>query len=75
MAQTRPGFGIPAPVVTMTRTGGSAAILTLIAPTAPGVAITTAVSKGAGGWYRLRVRIGDQQLSFLISAGGDIRAG
>lgn len=29
---------LPAPVVTMTRTGSSAAILTLIAPTAPGTA-------------------------------------
>ena len=65
----------PAPVVTMTRTGSSAAILTLIAPTAPGTAITTAISRAAGGWYRLRVQIGGRQLSFLVSPGGAIQAG
>jgi hypothetical protein len=67
--------GIPAPVVTMTRTGRSAAILTLIAPTAPGVPITAAVSAASRGRYRLRVRIGGRQLTFLVSAGGDIRPG
>jgi hypothetical protein len=66
---------IPAPVVTMTRTGSSAAILTLIAPTAPGTAIGAAVVAGPRGWYRLRVQIGGRQLSFLIGAGGDIQAG
>jgi hypothetical protein len=66
---------IPAPVVTMTRTGRSAAILTLIAPTAPGVAISASVSRTSGGWYRLRVQIGGRQLTFLVSAGGDIQAG
>jgi hypothetical protein len=66
---------IPAPVVTMTRTGRSAAILTLIAPTAPGVPVTAAVSGASRGWYRLRVQIGGRQLSFLISASGDIQAG
>jgi hypothetical protein len=66
---------IPAPVVTMTRTGPSAAILTLIAPAAPGTAISASVGQGPHGWYRLRVQIGGRQLSFLISAGGDIEAG
>jgi len=66
---------IPAPVVTMTRTGSSAAILTLIAPTAPGAGIGASVSDGPGGWYRLSLQIGGQQLSFLISPGGDIQAG
>ena len=66
---------IPAPVVTMTRTGSSAAILTLIAPTAPGTAVTATASRGPGGWYRLRVQIGGRQLSFLVNPGGDIQAG
>jgi hypothetical protein len=65
----------PAPVVTMTRTGSRAAILTLIAPTAPGTAVTALASRGPGGWYRLRVGIGGRQLSFLVSSGGDIQAG
>ncbi len=65
----------PAPVVTMTRTGSSAEILTLIAPTAPGVLITASISQHSSGWYQLRLRIGGRQLSFLVSAGGDIQAG
>ncbi len=64
-----------APVVTMSRSGSSAAILTLIAPTASGVSISAAAGPGPGGWYRLRVDIGGRQLSFLVSPGGDIRAG
>jgi hypothetical protein len=66
---------IPAPVVTMTRTGSSAAILTLIVPSTPGVRITAAVSGASRGWYRLRVQIGGRQLTFLVSAGGDIQPG
>jgi hypothetical protein len=66
---------IPAPVVMMTRTGSGAAILTLIAPTDPGAAVSASVGAGPRGWYRLRVQIGGRQLSFLISASGDIRTG
>jgi hypothetical protein len=66
---------LPAPVVTMTRTGSSAAILTLIAPTAPGTAVTATASKSSGGWYRVRVQLGGRQLSFLVSPGGEIQAG
>ncbi len=65
----------PAPVVTMTRTGSSAAILTLIAPAAPGTAISAAIGPGPGGWYLLRLQIGGQQVSFLVSPGGDIQPG
>jgi hypothetical protein len=65
----------PAPVVTMTRTGPSAAILTLIAPGAPGTAISASVGQGPHGWYQLRVQIGGRLLSFLVSPGGDIQAG
>ncbi len=66
---------IPAPVITMTRTGPSAAILTLIAPTSPGTAITAAITQGPADWYQLRLQIGARQLSFLISADGDIQPG
>jgi hypothetical protein len=62
----------PAPVITMTRTGSSTAMLTLIAPSAPGAAITTAITQQPGGWYHLRVTIGGSSASFLISAGGYI---
>jgi uncharacterized membrane protein YdjX (TVP38/TMEM64 family) len=61
--------------VTMTRTGSRVAILTLIAPTAPGVLVSAAIGTSPGGWYRLRVRIGGRAFSFWISAGGDIGAG
>ena len=59
----------------MTRTGSSAAILTLIAPSAPGVPIAAAVSGASRDRYRLRVQIGGRRLTFLVSAGGDIQAG
>src|SRR5579859_2040875 len=69
----------PAPVVTMTATGRSAAILTLIVPTAPGVpvgaVVGAVVGPASGGWYRLRVLIGGRQLAFLVSADGDIVLG
>ncbi len=65
----------PAPVVTMSRTGSSAAILTLIAPTAPGTGISASVGSAPGGWYQLRLDIGGRQLSFLVSPGGDIQPG
>ncbi len=65
----------PAPVVTMTRTGSSAAILTLIAPAAPGTAISASTGPGPHGWYRLYVQLGGDLLSFLVSPGGDIQAG
>jgi hypothetical protein len=65
----------PAPVVTMTRTGSSAAILTLIAPSGPGTAISASVGPGPHGWYQLFVQMGGSQLSFLVSLGGDIQAG
>jgi hypothetical protein len=64
-----------APVVTMSRSGSSAAILTLIAPTAPGTGISASIGPGPRGWYRLRLDIGGRSLSFLVSPGGDIRAG
>jgi hypothetical protein len=65
----------PAPVITMTRTGPSAAILTLIAPTSPGTAITATITQRTPGWYKLRLQIGGSQLSFLVSADGDIQQG
>jgi hypothetical protein len=65
----------PAPVVTMTRTGSSAAILTLIAATAPGTAITAAISPHSPGWYQLVIDIGGTRATFLISAGGGIEQG
>jgi Heparinase II/III-like protein len=63
---------IPAPVITMTRTGSSTAMLTLIAPFSPGASVTTAITQQPGGWYHLRVNLGGSSASFLISAGGYI---
>jgi hypothetical protein len=65
----------PAPVITMTRTGPSAAILTLIAPSAPGTAVTTAISQQPDGQDRLQIHIGSASASFKISDGGDIQPG
>jgi Heparinase II/III-like protein len=66
---------IPAPVITMTRSGPSAAILTLIAPTSPGATITAAITQRSAGWYQLRLQIGGSQVTMLVSAGGDIEQG
>jgi hypothetical protein len=65
----------PAPVITMTRTGSSAAILTLIAPSSPGAVVTAAITQQSGGWYHLQVDLGGRQVPFLISAGGYIEQG
>jgi hypothetical protein len=62
----------PAPVITMTRGGaGAAAILTLIAPTAPGTAVSATVTRRPGG-YRLDIRIGGGTTSLLIGRDGVI---
>jgi hypothetical protein len=51
----------PAPVVTMTRYGDSASILTVIVPAAPGTAVSaSAVAHGAGR-YLLRIAIGQSR--------------
>jgi hypothetical protein len=63
----------PAPVITMTRSGPSAALLTLIAPSSPGAVVSTAISPQPGGWYQLRVHVGGDSASFLVSTGGNIR--
>jgi hypothetical protein len=59
----------------MTREGPSAAILTLIAPAAPGTAITALIGQQSRGWYRLQLRIGGRQIAFLVSADGSIQPG
>ena len=64
-----------APIVTMTRSGASAAMLTLIAPTARGVPVHTSVTAAGGGRYRLRVTIGGRSLSFLVTSDGRIQQG
>jgi heparinase II/III-like protein len=62
-----------AKIVTMTRGGASAAMLTLIAPTAPGARVKASIAAAGGGRYRLRVTIGGQSLTFLVTAGGAIK--
>jgi hypothetical protein len=66
---------IPAPVITMTRAGPSAAMLTLVAPSAPGAVVTAALTRGSRGWYRLQVDLGANRVSFLISTAGYIEQG
>jgi hypothetical protein len=57
----------------MTRTGPSAAMLTLIAPASPGTSITASVTAQPSGWYALRVQIGPAVRILLVSSGGGIR--
>jgi Heparinase II/III-like protein len=63
---------IPADVVEMTRTGPSAAILTLIVPTAPSATVSTALSGPPAGPWQLRVRAGSATATFTITADGMI---
>jgi hypothetical protein len=66
---------IPVPVITMTRNGSSAAILTLIAPSGPGAAVTAAITQQPGGSYHLQVDLPGSPVSSLISPGGYIEQG
>jgi Heparinase II/III-like protein len=63
---------IPADVVMMTRTGPSAAMLTLIVPAAPGTTVTTAISGPPGGPYLLRVQVGASVSVLTVTGDGDI---
>jgi hypothetical protein len=65
----------PAAVVTMNCSGPNAAMLTLIAPAAPGMPITASATARPGGWYALRIQIGPVVRNLLVSASGDIRLG
>jgi hypothetical protein len=62
---------LPADVVTMSRTGASTTMLTLIVPSAPGTSVTTSIGRVRGG-YRLRVRVGSTVAAFGIGADGVI---
>lgn len=62
---------LPADVVTMSRTGSSTTMLTLIIPTAPGTRVTTTIGRRRGG-CRLHVRVGGTVSAFDISAAGVI---
>ena len=63
---------VPAPVVTMTRYGPSAAMLTLIVPAAPGTPVTASTTPAGHGQARLRVTIGAVTRTLLVSANGTI---
>jgi hypothetical protein len=65
----------PAPVVEMTRTGSSAAILTLIAAAAPGTPVSTAIRPSPDGSYQLTVSIGGTRGTVTVSPGGTISRG
>jgi Heparinase II/III-like protein len=64
----------PADVVTMTGTGPSAAILTLLVPTAPSTPVAHSVTGTPAGPWRLRVTVGASVSWYTISANGDISA-
>ncbi len=64
----------PDDVVTMTRYGASAAILTVIVPAAPGTRVTASAVAHGAGWYQLRIAIGGTVHTLLVSADGTIKA-
>jgi hypothetical protein len=63
----------PADVVAMNRTGGSAAILTVIVPASRRAPVTTRITRQPDGWFLLEVGIGGRPERFLVSPGGDIK--
>jgi Heparinase II/III-like protein len=64
----------PAPVVSITRYGSSASILTVIVPAAPGAAVTASAVAHGAGWYLLRIAIGQTSRTLLVGADGTIKA-
>ena len=62
----------PADVVTMTSTGPSAAILTLLVPTAPATAVSYSVSGPPAGPWQLQVTVGATATFYTVTADGVI---
>jgi hypothetical protein len=63
---------IPADVVEMNQQGPTAAILTVIVPTAPGTPVAATASGPPAGPYQLKVRIGNAVTAFTVTAAGTI---
>jgi len=64
----------PAPVVTMTRYGPSASILTAIVPAAPGTPVGASATPAGPGRYELRLAIGTVTRTLVVTATGGITA-
>jgi hypothetical protein len=62
----------PADVVTMTSTGPSAGILTLLVPTAPATSVSYSISGSPAGPWQLRVTVGATVSSYTVTADGTI---
>ena len=62
----------PADTVTMTSTGPSAAILTLLVPTAPATPVTYSISGPTAGPWTLLVTVGATATAYTITADGTI---
>jgi hypothetical protein len=62
----------PADTVTMTSTGPSAAMLTLLVPTTPSTPVTYSVSGPTAGPWTLRVTVGATATSYTVTAAGVI---
>jgi hypothetical protein len=62
----------PADVVTMTRPGPSAAILTLLVPSTPVTPVTYSLAGPAGGPWQVRVAVGATVTFYTVTADGVI---
>ena len=62
----------PADVVTMTSTGPSAALLTLLVPTAPSTPVSYSISGSPAGPWRLRVTVGATVTFYTVTADGAV---
>jgi hypothetical protein len=64
---------IKAPVVSMSRTGRSTAMLTVITPARTMVGVRYYLTRRPDGWYRLDVYIGDAVSRYAVSPGGYLK--
>ena len=63
---------IPADVVEMNQQGPTAAMLTVLVPTAPGTPVTASATGPPSGPYLLQVRVGHALTTFTVTANGVI---
>jgi hypothetical protein len=63
---------IPADVVEMNQQGPTAAMLTVLVPTAPGTPVTASATGPPSGPFRLQVRVGHALTTFTVTANGVI---
>jgi hypothetical protein len=66
----RPHTWLPAPVVTTSRTGRGARMLTVLVAASPAAPPEVSVTPAAGGWLRVRITVDGRTRTVRVSPGG-----